>query len=284
MKKIQFLGFENCIRLTNGEVEVVVTTEVGPRIVAYNLVGGENVLGLHPENEVKTALGLWKPFGGHRLWIAPEHMPNSYAPDNEPVEYFYDAGRNSLRLIQKAEPVTETQKEISVSLDKTGTGITVRHRITNSGAETLELAAWALTIMRAGGEVLIPNEPFAPYGAETLLPVRNLTVWSYTDLNDSRWQFDREFIHLRVDAQKTEPQKIGVLNRQGWVKYQLEDVVFTKRFDVPETAVYPDLNSNVEIYAAGSFIEIESLAPLVRLAPGASTEHLERWQLETLNY
>ncbi len=279
MEKIRYSDIEGCFRLTNGEIEVVVTTEIGPRIVGYSLVGGENVLGLHPQAKVETELGTWKPIGGHRLWIAPETMPDTYAPDNAPVEHFYDAEKNSLRLIQAVEPISQTQKEITIALDKQGSGVSINHRITNWGTEAIELAAWALTIMRGGGETFIPNEPFAPYGAKTLLPVRNLTLWSYTDLSDSRWSFDDEFIRLRVDESKPEPQKIGVLNRQGWVKYKVGNLVFTKRFDFVENAVYPDMNSNTEIYTAGSFVELETLAPLRRLAPGDSTEHAEYWQL-----
>jgi hypothetical protein len=134
--------------------------------------------------------------------------------------------------------------------------------------------------MRGGGEAFIPNEPFAPYSGETLLPVRNLTCWSYTDLSDSRWSFDREFIRLRVDENKPEPQKIGVLNKQGWAKYRVGDLEFIKRFDFRENAVYPDMNSNTELYTAGSFVEIESLAPLTKLASGDSTEHVEKWELK----
>ena len=279
MEKIQYQDFRNCVRLTNGEIEVIVSTDFGPRILAYNFTGGENILGIHAAAKVETALGIFKPYGGHRLWIAPENMPNSYTPDNSPVEYFYDEQVNSIRLVQPVETMTQTQKEITVELDREGSGVAIRHKIANLGDAEIELAAWALTIMRAGGEVLIPNEPFAPYAAENLLPVRNLAVWSYTDLSDSRWRFDREFIRLKIDEQKENPQKIGVLNKQGWSQYQLEDAVFTKRFDYFEDAVYPDMNSNTEIYAAGSFVEIETLAPLVKLSPGASTEHLEYWNL-----
>jgi hypothetical protein len=110
MKKIRYSDIEGCLRLTNGEIEVVVTTEIGPRIVGYSLVGEENVLGLHPQAKVETELGTWKPIGGHRLWIAPETMPDSYAPDDAPVEHFYDAEKNSLRLIQAVEPVSQDAK------------------------------------------------------------------------------------------------------------------------------------------------------------------------------
>lgn len=280
MEKIQYRDLENCVRLINGEIEVIITTEVGPRILAYNFIGGENVLGWHPEAKINTALGEYRILGGHRLWIAPENMPNSYAPDNAPVEYFYDEAENSIRLIQPVEPVSNTQKEMTVTLEKRGSGVSVNHIITNRGAAEIELAAWALTIMRGGGVCEIPNEPFAPYSGETLLPVRNLTVWSYTDLSDPRWSFDREFIRLRVDEKREEPQKIGVLNKQGWARYVLDDAVFTKKIDFREGAAYPDLNSNTELYTAGSFVEVETLASLVKLQPGEATEHRELWQLE----
>ncbi|MDQ3711484.1 MAG: DUF4380 domain-containing protein [Acidobacteriota bacterium] len=269
----------NCIRLSNGEVEVIVSTDVGPRILHYSIIGGENIFGLHATAKVETALGEFKPYGGHRLWAAPESMPNSYAPDNSPIEYEFDAGKNSIRLTQPVENVTKTQKEIVVTLDETGSGVSVNHKITNCGADTIEIAAWALTIMRGGGEALIPNEPFAAYAAETLLPIRNLTLWSYTDLSDSRWRFDKNFICLRVDEEKSEPQKIGVLNKQGWAAYRFERLQFIKRFDFVENAVYPDMNSNTELYTAGNFVEIESLAPLQKVEPNESTEHIERWKL-----
>ena len=282
MEKIQYQAFQNCLRLTNGEIEIVVSTDFGPRILAYNFVGGENVFGIHAEAKTETALGEFKPYGGHRLWLAPENMPNSYAPDNAPVEYFFDERANSIRLVQPLESVTKTQKEITVTLDEKGSGVRVEHKVTNLGEREIELAAWALTIMRAGGEACVPNEPFAPYGAETLLPVRNLTVWSYTDLSDARWTFDADFIRLRVDRERSAPQKIGVLNKQNRVEYRLADVVFTKRFEYVENAVYPDLNSNVELYTAGDFIEIETLAPLERLTAKSASEHTELWRLDKI--
>ena len=282
MENIQFLDFQNCLRLNNGEVEVIVSTDFGPRVLAYSFVGGENILGIHTAAKTVTALGEFKPYGGHRLWIAPENMPNSYAPDNAPVEYFYDAQTNSIRLVQPVETVTRTQKEITVSLDKNGSGVTVHHKITNVGDAEIELAAWALTILRGGGEVFVPNEPFAPYGAETLLPVRNLTVWSYTDFSDSRWKFERDFIRLCVDEMQENPQKIGVSNKQGWAKYVAGDLEFTKTFVYDSAVIYPDMNSNTEVYVAGNFVEIESLAPLCRLKKGDSTEHVENWKLAKL--
>ena len=279
MEKVTFSDFQNCVSLTNDEIEIIVTTDFGPRVLGYRFIGGENILGIHHAAKVETALGEFKPYGGHRLWIAPENMPNSYAPDNSPVEFFFDERENSLRLVQPIEPVTKTQKEITVTLAESGSGVSLKHKIINCGTKTIEASAWALTVMRGGGVCEIPNEPFAPYGSETLLPVRNLTVWAYTDLSDARWSFDRQAIRLRVDESKPEPQKIGILNKQGWAKYHSENLVFTKEFDFQEDNIYPDMNSNTELYTAGSFVEIESLAPLQKIEPSESIEHIERWTL-----
>lgn len=276
-QKISYLNLPDCLHLSNNTVELVVTTAVGPRILKYSFVSGENILGEHPHAAVNTPLGEWKPLGGHRLWIAPENMPKSYAPDNSPVEYKVEA--NSVHLIQPFEAATNTQKEIIVTLAEQGSGVEIRHKITNRGDGEMEISAWALTIMRGGGEAIIPNEPFAPYSHETLLPVRSFAVWSYTDFTDSRWRFGKDEIRLRVDESKGEPQKVGVLNKQGWAAYEWQNLRFVKRFDFIENAAYPDNNSNTEIYTAGSFVEVETLSPLKKLQPDESIEHIERWEL-----
>jgi hypothetical protein len=268
----------DCLRLANGEIELIVSTAYGPRILFYGFAGGENILGWHGEAKVQTALGEWRPYGGHRLWIAPENMPLSYAPDNSPVEYFAENDFN-VRFVQPLENETQTQKEIVLTIGEKGSEATVEHRITNRGAAEIEIAAWALTIMRGGGEAIIPNESFKPYSGENLLPVRSAAFWSYTDLTDSRWHIEKDFIRLSVDENKPEPQKIGVLNRQGWTAYARRELLFVKRFDFVENAAYPDMNSNTEIYTAGSFVEVESLSPLRRLAPGESLAYAELWQL-----
>jgi hypothetical protein len=278
IEKIEFYDRTGCLRLTNGETDLIVSIDFGPRILFYGLTGGENILGWHADAKVQTALGEWRPYGGHRLWIAPENMPLSYAPDNAPIEYFIE-NDFSVRLVQPFEDATKTQKEIVLTLSEKGSEATVEHRIINRGKTEIELAAWALTIMRGGGEAIIPQEPFKPYSGENLLPVRSAAFWSYTDLTDSRWRFEKNFIRLRVDENRHEPQKIGVLNRQGWTAYEWQNLLFVKKFDFVETAVYPDMNSNTEIYTAGSFVEVESLSPLQKLPPGETIVHTERWQL-----
>jgi hypothetical protein len=109
-----------------------------------------------------------------------------------------------------------------------------------------------------------------------------MALWPYTDFTDPRWRFDNDAIRLRCDEGFDSQQKFGVLNKQGWASYQMDEVMFVKRFDHVDGALYPDMNSNTEIYTAGGFIEVETLSPLVKVEPGKWIDHQERWELASL--
>jgi hypothetical protein len=275
VEKVACLNQPNCYRLSNGTVEVVVSTDIGPRILRYAFVGGDNILGEAP-GATKTALGEWRAWGGHRLWTAPEAMPRSYAPDNGPVQHTVEG--NSIRLLQPVEAGTGIQKEITVTLEPQGTGVAVGHAIVNRGMWPIDVAPWALTIMNGGGFVVIPQHPYKSHSDE-LLPARALAVWGYTDFTDPRWSFGKRYLRLKTDSTLTEAQKIGVANREGWAAYVRQGLMFVKRFPWTEGATYPDFGVNTETFTAGDFIELETLGPLATLAPGESARHEERWSL-----
>jgi len=44
MEKISYGGWDNCYHLSNDRVELILTADVGPRIIYFGLVGGENFL------------------------------------------------------------------------------------------------------------------------------------------------------------------------------------------------------------------------------------------------
>ena len=276
MRKVTRLNLPNCYLLSDAVAEVVVTTDVGPRVIHYGLVGGENVLGECAEAVVSTEWGEFRPYGGHRLWTAPEASPRSYAPDNDRVA-FEAEGEYAIRLTPPADKRAGVQKELRVALDGAGC-VTLRHRITNLNSWRVEMAAWGLTIMRGGGVAIIPQEPYGPH-PQCLLPSRTLTLWPYTDMSDPRLQFGRKLILVKSDERAPSTQKIGVANKRGWAAYLSGELLFVKRFGYREGASYPDAGCNCEVFTAASFIELESLSALKYLEPGETIEHVERWQL-----
>jgi hypothetical protein len=271
------LKLPNCYKLSNGTVEIVVTTDIGPRIARYGFVGGESILSDISGSLAEKDRDQWQAWGGHRLWIAPEGQPKSYGPDNTPIKHA-PAGANGIRLEQPVEKGTGIQKVMTVTLDATGTGVTVKHELINRNQKPYELAVWALTIMNPGGTAIVPQEPYKKH-ADALLPARPLVMWHYTDLSDSRFAIGPKFIRLSTDEKKAEPQKFGVLNKTGWAAYAKNGLLFVKRMKYEEGAAYPDYNSSVEVFTQAGFIEVESLGPLRTLKPGEAAEHTESWSL-----
>ena len=70
MEKVAWHNLPNCLKLSNGDAELIVTTDIGPRIVHYALAKGENILGGSPG--VLDKPNQWQLWAGHRIWIAPE--------------------------------------------------------------------------------------------------------------------------------------------------------------------------------------------------------------------
>ena len=276
IEKIPFFNQPNCYKLSNGSVEVIVTSDIGPRIIAYRFPGGENMLAELPEAAVPTAFGDWHPYGGHRLWAAPEVMPRTYYPDDKPITA--EPGKDSIRLIEPTEPPTGIQKEMLITLDSTGSRVTILHKLTNKGIWLIELASWALTIVNGGGTTIIPNEPFVSHD-DKLTPARSMTLWGYTDFSDPRWTFGKKYTRLHTDPNLNDPQKAGFADKLGWAGYLRKDILFVKTFPYMEGKEYPDGGCNFETYTAGTFMEVETLGPMVKLEPEQSVTHEEHWFL-----
>ena len=179
-KKIHFGGWPNCLRLSDGRTEAVVTADVGPRIIRFGFTGGPNLLKEVAGDRGATGGKTWRLYGGHRLWIAPEMRERTTVPDNGPVRWRWD-GR-TLTLVSPADRRFRIRKELRVGYTNSGT-LRLRHRLVNESRKTVELAPWAITVMVPGGEAVIPQEPLVPH-PESLLPVRPLVLWSYADMGD----------------------------------------------------------------------------------------------------
>ncbi len=273
MRKINYGGWPNCIELSNGQIDLVATTDVGPRIIRLGFAHGKNIFKEFPDQIGKTGGDKWTNYGGHRFWHAPEVMPDTYVPDNSPIEHKWDG--QTLRLIQPVEASTGLQKEIEVTLDAKTNSARLVHRLTNRNKFSVEAAAWALSVMQGPGRAIFPQEP----PVNQLLPVRSLALWGYTNMRDERWLWGTKYIQARCDPGATASQKIGMMNRPGWAAYVRGDELFLKRFGFDAKAVYPDFGCNNECYTRGDMLEVESLGPLSKLSSGAAVEHVEQWFL-----
>lgn len=277
---INFNSLPNCLSMSNGEVELVITTDFGPRILFLGLSGQKkNIFKIFPEQLQNPVKEAWMSFGGHRLWHAPEVFPRTYYPDNEKVTWNWDGA--TLVLTPPAEKTNGIVKTLEIRMADTGTTVTINHRLSNCGVWPIEISAWCLSVMAPGGKAIVPQEEFRSH-PECLTPARPLVLWHFTTMNDPRFTWGEKYIQLREDSTSKTKQKFGIRNSKGWAAYVLGDLVFLKKSPCVENTDYPDMGSSQEFYTEAGFLEMESLSPLSKLEPGKEISHIEKWALFTM--
>ena len=267
-------GWPHNLTLANDHIELVVTLDVGPRIISFRNPRGQNVYKNYDDQIGIGGESQWMIRGGHRLWVAPEGEV-SYAFDNAAVEH--QLIPNGVRVGNEPVAPWGIRKAMEITLAEHSSEVTVLHRLTNESARSVEIATWAMGVMAPGGLEIVPLPVLGEHPRD-LLPNRLMVPWPYTDMTDPRWRFGWKFITLRQTADGN-PTKLGLAHREKWVAYLIGDSLFVKTFDYVNGATYPDFGCNFETFTNPDMLEIESLGPLRRLQPGESTEHVEKWYL-----
>ena len=127
LETIDYGVVKNCLKLGNGTVDLIISTEFGPRILFYGFTGETNLFKNFDDQLAVVKKDTWKSYGGHRLWHAPEVFPRTYYPDNDPVPYDWDG--KTLTLMPRDEKGTNIGKKISIELSTEGTKVMLDHEL-----------------------------------------------------------------------------------------------------------------------------------------------------------
>ena len=278
-----------CLEIPHGDLRLLITTSVGPRVLAL-LVDGENIFAELPDRGVDHPSGGQFSFhGGHRLWLAPEIAEVTYLPDDDPVKV--EAQGDAIRFMQRPDPRTGIQKTMGVQAESGG-GFRLIHTLTNLGERPTSCAPWAITQLKPGGTAILPQAAGIP-GFSPYQPNRAVVLWPYMHFNDPHLHFGDRFILVDSDRPRsarpaeetgpssgaTAPLKIGAPNPAGWIAYHLDGIVFIKYAAYDPAAEYVDLGASSQVYSGPDFIELETLGPKATLAPGQNTAHIETWRV-----
>jgi len=275
MKFGDFHGYKTVV-LENEFFRMESLAEAGPRVVRLIPAWtGENLFAEVPDFTTKTSSGEYHYLGGHRFWYAPESLTHTYVPDTHGLSV--RPVSKGLRLIGSRERKSGLQKTITIQISSSKPFIIVRHRLENQGRSSVRLSPWAITMMRTQGVAILPQQ-YGNVDSDGLMPNRKFALWPYTRWDDPRLRLGDEFVLIKSDS-TNHPMKIGYFNPHGWLGYVYDDVVFLKRYGVRSDEEYPDYGCNSEVYANFRAVELESLGPLVELAPRQNIIHTETWEL-----
>ncbi len=282
IKNMQYLCYGNCLEITNGNVMLRVTTDVGPRIIYYGTQDEDNMMFCDVNDDINVQNEYldtnfqkgetWHIYGGHRLWTSPENQ-GSYFPDNYPVQV--EMLDNGATFYGINEVTNGIRKTIKITMDESGV-VTIDHSFTNFTENPVTIALWALSVMNKGGLAVIPMST-----EDTgLLANRNLVLWPYTNVRDARLTIAQKFFSLQQNVKCDGPLKIGVLNTEGLVYYIRGGKMLEKKFNkANRDGTYVDYSCSTELYTSEHFIEVEAISELFDIAASATEHHVEVWTL-----
>ncbi len=280
-----YKDYGKCTEISNGVIYALVTTEIGPRIIGFGYVGGQNLmcdnrtaLGGKPEDKPYTDFfgkgRHWENLGGHRIWLSPESYPETYTPDDIPCKIT----PTEYGAIFTYAPDSEigVQKVLEIKMDADDTNMQVIMRVKNL-TDVREFAIWGISVCRAGGTLIIPMNTVDT----VLLPNRKITLWPYTDISSDIFHWGKKYITVSQKSEGEEYKaKIGVDLNCGTAYYCLGEDVLCKRFETNHPdGNYPDGGCSFETYICNEMLEFETLSQLNSVEKGEEIEHTEHWCL-----
>jgi hypothetical protein len=271
IERTEFRGWREAYRLRLGEAEMVVVTELGPRILSLSVGGGPNLLFVDQETAGRgQGHAAWHIYGGHRLWVAPE-TEDTYAPDNAPCEV--QVSDDGLTVVAPVTPQTRLQKRLT--LTARDSHFVVEHGVRNTGDTLYPGALWALTCVEPNGVILFP---WGPGGTWDLKKIVYWNRWMdhRSDVTSQQWHTGPDLFRVVPTG---EEGKVGTNSPEGWVALCREDATFVKSHRWVPGARYPDEDCSLQVYTCQQFVEMETLSPLTVFYPGAEIVHREVWTL-----
>lgn len=267
----KYRHFGNCVYLSNGNIELIVTLDFGPRVISLKQFGYENVFYEQPKNaEYLCTEAGWRLYGGHRLWLAPE-SEKTYYPDNGIVRFkLHEDGAS---FWAEHDQYWNVVKQTTLRFVDEHS-LKVCHTIKNMSNQPLTTSLWAISAMAPESVVTIPLK--GTLGG--VAPNRFLSAWGSTSFSDERLSFCNDaavICHKPSDTYF----KMGFWCGDARICCESNGQIFCKTIETIQNAAYPDNHVNVEVFLCRHMMEFETLGSMVTIGRKCETNYEERWML-----
>ncbi|MBA3541999.1 MAG: hypothetical protein H0T79_20455 [Deltaproteobacteria bacterium] len=278
VRDVEHLGLA-AIELVERGTRLVLVHAVGPRIAWFGRARADNLLFWDLAGEHRR--GAWQLRGGHRLWLTrpgADESDETYLPDNAPCRV-----RRTTTAVTATAPIVGGL-ERSLAIDWSRDAWMIIHRIRNASELLWSGGIWALTCTepRRGTEYRIPLGGGPPAWDVTTIVVPRRWGGTHTSrVDDPQIELTDDAVVVRPQGARSLEAKRMILAPRGTLE-MIDPTrgTFSKTAAYDRTRRYP-LDTNVACYVGprSFMVELETMGPLVTLAPGESLTHVERWAL-----
>ncbi len=318
IEQVNFMGWDDGLRLSNGRVSLVAVPSIGGRVIACSL-GDFQYFYIDPElagqrftaaQHVERGPYGWKNYGGDKTWPAPQGWrgPHEWPGPPDPVldggpftviDSHVEAGLATLAMRSPPDPYTGTQITRRLTLAANSSTVQLHIEMTNLGDQPVRWAIWDIAQLDARrGDPPQPDPDcrlYLPLAPDSRFAAGERLLHGAAD--NPQWQPDPARGLLTV-AYMGQIGKVGV-DKARWLGYTRtvgEDTyAFTLSFDYQPDLPYPDGEVNAECWCNGPseeqiadhtaaafkqwYIEAEVLGPCAELPPGASKTLDVQWTM-----
>ena len=294
--------FPDPIRLTNGNVNLIVVPSFGGRIMRYGFVGGPNLLWNNPDARPPdphvVADATTQPknmnYGGDKAWPWPQDqwpllIGRTYPPPEEADQQPYKSrriGSHTVRLESPPIPSHRARIVREITLAPVGTRVKIVTRlepVAGSDRPPPELAAWSVTQIPGNAKLyarMIPDGVTKPMnlGASTMPPTTKPVVDAVVAVIPPTPRAGKLGIDADVLAAASGPalfvqrSPTAATNSHGYRRTERAQI-FCQQADVKEkernrSGVVP------------RYLELEFTSPRQDLASGRVAELVVTWDIQ----
>ncbi|MET0795147.1 MAG: hypothetical protein ABW061_26750, partial [Polyangiaceae bacterium] len=247
-----------------------VDASLGGRITSFKTDGAELLA-----DAATTQLDY---YWGSTFWPSPQSLFNLPPTDDtisniDQHPYTAQLEGNVLTLTSALNlkgPLLVVTKKFSADVAKEA--VVVEYTMTNGGSDALSVAPWEITRVAGGGLTFYPeNSPPELMNWNGKLPPTTLTA-------GVRW--------YQQDISVTDQIKFYANGKEGWLSHLTganQDLLLIKAFPDIQPEQSPAGESEIEIYAVPTYVEVEQQGALQTLAAGESSAHWTvRWYARKL--
>src|SRR5438874_1506164 len=126
MEIVPYAGWQRCGRIVNGDIELIVTLDVGPRVIHFGFIDGPNEFMVAQKTAGQTGGETYYSYGGHRFWVAPEDPLKVSQPDNDRLETRSDG---EWSIFTSRPDKWFMQKELWIRSNGRTGGFDIHHRL-----------------------------------------------------------------------------------------------------------------------------------------------------------
>lgn len=276
--KVDYFGYNGCLRLENSETRVTVCPLAGGRVLEY-AYQGVNAIYLNQAQEgwrYQSGIAPVDPCGG-RFDVGPERVITPH-PDLWLGDWTGEiVGEDSVRLTSQRDCATGIRLVRDFTLAADSSRLACEQRIINESDKPVTCCHWSRTLAVGGGICLIPLTPESRFPKQYIMygpgPVMNYQP------ADPNIRVRDGFLEIVGTPQNP---KLGMDSCAGWICYLMPgNLMFVKRFPVYPDRVYAEMAGlTISIwYYQNEMCELEPIGPREILVPGESATFAEQWGL-----